>query len=172
MNAHIFTTTDGICLDIFYVTDYRGKPLSEAFRYDQLKKDFLDLSNNQRPVDYFLKRKRRHFKVTEERVKFKKTVIRIKNDVSPTHTILEIETVDRPWVLYTITSILRTESINIDLALISTKSYRVVDVFYITDLENNKVDDKSQVKRLRSILRKALSNIDLQNYLLSGTVKF
>jgi len=37
---------------------------------------------------------------------------------------------------------------NIHLALITTEAYRVVDVFYITDTDNNKVVEDRALKKL------------------------
>ena len=164
INARIFTTSDGFCLDAFYVTDYYGGRLPDGFRYDHLKKDFIDLSSKKRNVEYFLRRQRRHFKMTEDRFAYKKTTITLSNDISQHYTVLEIMTVDRPWVLYTITSILLHQEINISLAFIGTTAYRVVDVFYITDFENNKIDDPAHIQRLKKLLQEALRNIDLQSY--------
>ena len=46
--------------------------------------------------------------------------------------------------------------LNIDSAIIDTEAYRVVDVFYVTDLENNKIDDPKRIKEIKSRIRKAL----------------
>ncbi len=168
INANIFTTTDGYCLDMFYVTDLYGRPLSEGFRLDFLKRDFIALTNNKRSLESFLKRRRRSSPVSKERFKFITTRITLRNYLSRDYSVLEIKTIDRPWVLYTITSILRKEGINIERAFITTEAYRVVDVFYITDFENNKIDEEKQIKRLRGALKDALSHMDLQEYLLSS----
>jgi hypothetical protein len=41
--------------------------------------------------------------------------------------------------------------------MISTESYRVVDVFYLTDLDGLKVDDQKKLTRLRDELHELLS---------------
>lgn len=166
INAQIFTTTDGFCFDVFQVTDYYGRVLPEGFRYDLLKKDFIDLTSQRKPVEFFLKRQRRPRPLSPERFKYLPTKVSLNNELSLTHSVLEVKTVDRPWVLYTITSILREEDANIDLAIITTEAYRVVDVFYITDLENNKIDDESHIQRIVDRLTDALQNPDLQSFLL------
>lgn len=166
INANIFTTTDGLCLDMFYVTDYYGRALPEGFRYAMLKKDFIDLTKNKRSEDYFLRRQRGKFHLDEERFQFVSTQVNISNDLSRLYTLLEIKTIDRPWVLYTIASILFESEINIEMAFITTEAYRVVDVFYITDMENNKIDDEGQIQELKNKLEEALNQINLRAYLL------
>ncbi|MCD6385885.1 [protein-PII] uridylyltransferase [Candidatus Sumerlaeota bacterium] len=168
INANIFTTTDGLCLDVFYVTDYQGRALPEGFRYGVLKKNFIDLSKNKRSENHFLRRQRGRIRLGEERFQYVSTQVSINNELSPAYTVLEIKTVDRPWVLYTISSILLESEINIEMAFITTEAYRVVDVFYITDLENNKIDDKAQIEELKNKLEQALNHIDLQSYLLKS----
>lgn len=166
--AQIFTTADGFCFDVFQVTDYYGRALPDGFRYDLLKKDFVDLTSQRKPIEFFLKRQRRARAVSPERFKYIPTKVTLNNELSPTYSVLEVKTVDRPWVLYTITSILREEEININLAFITTEAYRVVDVFYITDLDNNKIDDEQDINRIIQRLTEALQHPDLQTFLLSS----
>ena len=78
------------------------------------------------------------------------------NDSSPDFTLLEVKTHDRPGLLYSITSTCAEQGYYIHLAMITTEAYRVVDVFYLTDLEFNKLD-AAQVRKLHMTLEPVIA---------------
>ncbi len=71
------------------------------------------------------------------------------NVISTQHTVLEIKAPDRPGLLWRIATILERNKVAVTLALISTESYRIVDVFYVNDLEMNKITSPEAQERLR-----------------------
>jgi len=87
--------------------------------------------------------------------------VRFDNDVSPIHTVLEIKARDRPGVLWRIASILEQNRVAVALALISTEAFRIVDVFYVTDLDMNKISSPPMLEKLRLELIEELSPPDL-----------
>ena len=62
--------------------------------------------------------------------------------------MLELRTTDRPGLLYQIASVLDQHRLNIYRAMATTEAYGVFDVFYVTDLEYNKVHDAGQIEKL------------------------
>ena len=64
---------------------------------------------------------------------------------------------DRIGLLYDVTKVFAKHGLTIDLAMITTEAYRVVDVFYVTDSDNNKLDDPSAIDRLREELLEVIS---------------
>ncbi len=79
------------------------------------------------------------------------------NNLSPQHTVLEIKAPDRPGLLWRIATILERNKVAVTLALISTESYRIVDVFYVNDLDMNKITSPEAQDRLRRELLAELS---------------
>ena len=75
----------------------------------------------------------------------------VNNEASPNFTVLEVKAYDRPGLLYEITTVCAQQGYYIHLAMITTEAYRVVDVFYLTDLEFNKLEP-AQVKKLLAAL--------------------
>lgn len=75
--------------------------------------------------------------------------VEFNNVISPQHTVLEIKAPDRPGLLWRIATILERNKVAVTLALISTESYRIVDVFYVNDLEMNKITSPDAQGRLR-----------------------
>ena len=94
--------------------------------------------------------------VGPERLRLASTQIELDNASSAHCTVLEVRTVDRVGLLHTLTHHLARAGFMIHLALISTESYRVVDVFYLTDLEDLKIDDPRRLATLEGELRRLL----------------
>jgi [protein-PII] uridylyltransferase len=157
LTAQIFSTKDGFAIDTFQFTDLEGKPLPEGFRLERVRYHLNLVLLGKKRMDDLLEKRRPPKPLDPDRLALFPTTIEFNNEDSKGHTIIEIKTLDRPWLLYTITSILAQEGVNIDLALISTEAYRVVDVFYVTDLENNKIDNPHEINRIQTLLKNALT---------------
>ncbi len=87
--------------------------------------------------------------ITKDRLDLRPPRVDINNDMSRTHTVIEIRSPDAPGLLSEITAEFDKMSINIDNAFIATESYQVVDVFYVTDLETNKIQETRTLAQLR-----------------------
>lgn len=151
LSLQAFSTKDGHAIDIFQVTDLRGNPLPPEMRIDRLKTELVNvLQNRKTPAEAFPIRKRAKAPVRDVAV-VKPAQVILNNDENPNYTILEVKAYDRPGLLYDITRICNEQKYFIHLAMITTEAYRVVDVFYITDLEYNKLS-VNQTKKLRTDL--------------------
>jgi len=74
------------------------------------------------------------------------------DDESSSHsTLMELITVDRPGLLYRVSSVLARLGCNIGVALIDTEGQKVIDVFYLTHREE-KLDAERQDLVRKSIL--------------------
>ena len=85
------------------------------------------------------------------------TRVQVDNSTSDRCTILDVFTIDRPGLLYTITRTLFELGLSVWQAKIDTLQDQVVDVFYVTDREGNKIEPES---RLAEIRRRLLAVIE------------
>lgn len=76
----------------------------------------------------------------------------VDNESATEYTIVEVYTMDRPGLLYTITRALSDFQVRIDVAKITTKVDQVADIFYIKNHRGQKVTDWEQVEELRQAL--------------------
>jgi len=151
MSLQAFSTKDGFAIDVFQVTDLRGNKLPHGFRMDRLKTELNQvLLKKKTPAEAFPIRQRKQISRPDLSV-VKPSQVILDTDSSPDFTILEVKAYDRPGLLYDVTSTCFEQGYNIHLAMITTEAYRVVDVFYITDLEFNKLST-NQIKKLRETL--------------------
>ncbi len=160
VNAKIFTLVNGLALDVFNVQDAATGGAFDA--PDKLARLAVtierSLSGQLRPLQELAKRKpafpsrTRVFKV--------KPRVLIENQVSRTHTVIEVNARDRPGLLYDVTRALTYLGLQISSAKISTYGERAVDVFYVKDVFGLKVVHETKLKQIRDKLMAALIDPD------------
>ena len=75
-------------------------------------------------------------------------------------TIIEVFTYDFPGLLFGITDALYQCELNIWVAKIATKADQVVDVFYVWDLNGDKVDSPDQVDLIKAAILERLPTME------------
>ena len=83
----------------------------------------------------------------------------IDNDLSAKSTVVEVTGLDRPGLLYELTTELGKQNLNINSARIVTYGEKAVDVFYVTDLTGGKLVQPQRQLRLRKELLGILSRL-------------
>lgn len=155
-SAQTFTSKDGTAIISFQVTDLNMNKLPYGFRLERIREELNSILQGKKKIEDVYQPNLKMQNVHPERLKIASTRVDINNTDSTTHTIIEIRTIDRPGVLYTISRIISEFKLNLDLALISTEAYRVVDVFYVMDWENNKIEDVGMIEKIKTKLTDAL----------------
>lgn len=156
LSVQVFSTKDGYAIDTFQVTDLRGNKLPHGFRLDRLRDDLNEVLLGRAEFEGKFPRRKPTRKTHTTATAKKPAQLLFDNDSSPDFTLLEVKTHDRPGLLYSITSTCAEQGYYIHLAMITTEAYRVVDVFYLTDLEFNKLD-AVQVRKLHMALEPVIA---------------
>lgn len=86
------------------------------------------------------------------------TQIKVDNSTSDSATILDVFAHDRPGLLYVIAKTLHELGLTIEVAKIGTYIDQVVDVFYVTDAEGQKIYDDLYLAEIRSRLYHAIES--------------
>ena len=156
VDARTYTSKDGYATAVFWVQDADGNPYEDA-RLPRLTS----------MIDKTLKGEVVASKAFEGRDKIKKrertfnvaTNITFDNDGSEIYTIIEVDTRDRPGLLYDLTKTLAANNIYIASAMIATFGVQVVDVFYVKDMFGLKLHSKSRQDVLERKLRDAIARV-------------
>ena len=85
------------------------------------------------------------------------THITFDNDGSDIYTLIEVDTRDRPGLLYDLARALSESNVYIASAVIATYGEQVVDTFYVKDMFGLKFHAKSKQKTLEKRLRDAIT---------------
>jgi [protein-PII] uridylyltransferase len=132
VDAQIYTTTDGLALDTIAVSREFEHDEDEARRATRIS-DAIEkaLRGEIKLPDVVAKRappkgRLKAFAIEPE--------VTINNQWSSRYTVVEVTGLDRPGLLYELTTTLSKLNLNIASAHVATFGERVVDVFYVTDL--------------------------------------
>jgi [protein-PII] uridylyltransferase len=159
LSAQIFTRTDGIALDTFFVNDARTGNLAARERHDKFA-GLLEKVLNGEAVDLpgLIARQITNRPVYEayagERMP---TEIYFDNDASEARTLIEIETEDQLGLLYAISRTFAGLSLDIVGARIVTERGAAIDSFYVRELDGGKVASLERQRHIEKKLREAIS---------------
>ena len=154
VGAHISTTRDGFALDTFLLQRELSDDADERRRAERIGDTIEKLLTGQLRLGALMARRRepkgaiRAFTVAPE--------VMIDNTVSEQLTVIEVAGLDRPGLLYEVTSALSDLSLDITSAHITTFGERAVDAFYVTDLTNKKITAPARQAAIKERLMKVL----------------
>ncbi|MCA2013139.1 [protein-PII] uridylyltransferase [Cereibacter sphaeroides] len=153
VDARTYTSKDGFATAEFWIQDAEGKPYEEA-RLPRLRKMIERTFAGEVVATQALKDKD---KVKKRERQFKvPTKVVFDNEGSDIYTIIEVDTRDRPGLLYDLTRTLAANNIYIASAVIATYGVQVVDSFYVKDMFGLKLHAKSKQEGLEKKLHAAI----------------
>ncbi len=154
VDARTYTSKDGYATAVFWIQDIEGHPY-EVSRLHRLR-DMIDktLKGEVRPRTALADRDK--VKKRDREFRFP-THVTFDNEGSEIYTIIEVDTRDRPGLLYDLTRTLAANNIYIASAVIATYGAQVVDAFYVKDMFGLKLHAKSRQESLDRKLRQAIA---------------
>jgi [protein-PII] uridylyltransferase len=156
VDARTYTTTDGIATAAFWLQDTEGKPYERA-RLSRLRNAVTRTLGGEIVARDVLREKARVKK--RERDFVVPTRISFDNTGSDLYTIIEVETRDRPGLLYDLARTLTANNVSISSAIIATYGEQAVDVFYVKDLFGLKLHAESKRRTLETRLKAAIAPV-------------
>lgn len=153
VDARSYTTKDGMVTDAYWLQDSDGNPydaarlprlrqiIEKTLRGEVVARDALKSRDK-------VKKRERAFKVP--------THITFDNEGSEIYTIIEVDTRDRPGLLYDLARTLAAANVYIANAVIATYGEQVVDTFYVKDMFGLKYHSESKQRSLEKKLRQAI----------------
>jgi [protein-PII] uridylyltransferase len=146
VDAKIFTTHDGMALDVFTIQDAEGDPFDRPERLAKLSTTIEQvLMGSVRPREILEGRaapskRTMNFTVVPR--------VLVDNNASTRMTVIEVNGRDRPGLLFELTRALFGLNLTIRSAHIATYGERAVDVFYVSDLFGHKVRHGGKLKAI------------------------
>jgi len=154
VDAKTYTSKDGYATPVFWVQDADGKPY-DVERLPRLRQ-MIEKTLRGEVVARDALAGRDKVKKREREFRFP-THVTFDNEGSEIYTIIEVDTRDRPGLLFDLTRTLAVNNMQISSAVIATYGAQVVDTFYVKDMFGLKLHAKSRQESLEQKLRQAIT---------------
>jgi [protein-PII] uridylyltransferase len=151
LSAHIYTWRDGTAVDILKVTSPLDR-LHPGEIWDKVRRDLGDVFNGRVSLRRQLGQKAVPSLLSSPKKPSRPPRVNLDNESSDFFTLIEVFADDRVGVLYVISRTLFELGLDISIAKIATKGDQIADVFYVRDLEGQKVWDEQRVLEIKTAL--------------------
>lgn len=150
LSARIAATNDGLALDAFRIQWDRER---DDEVWERLRVTLRRILAGEVEPETLVERAPRWRRPGRRRP----TVVAIDNEASSTCSVIDVETDDRPGLLFTITNTVFHLGLDVHLAKINTVVDRALDVLYVTDGAGRKIVDPATVEAVERALREAVA---------------
>jgi [protein-PII] uridylyltransferase len=154
VDAKAFTTTEGFALDVFSVQDAEGEAFDDKERLTRLRQSIEKTLRGQVWPRRALAGKQQKSKASAFRIKPK---VLFDNDASQIATVVEVECLDRPGLLYDVTQAIFESGLSISTSMVATYGEKAVDVFYVRDGFGHKITHPARLEAVQARLNTALA---------------
>jgi [protein-PII] uridylyltransferase len=154
LDAQILTRQDGVVVDTFQVadSDYAGPPPHS--RQESIGATIRSVLKGEEQIEEVVRRGTRLSSVRPPTAQ--PTEVRVDNETSDRYTILDVFADDRQGLLYVMTRAIFAQGLSVHAARISTRLDQAADVFYVTDVKGQKIEDVGQIERIRQGVRQQI----------------
>lgn len=155
VDAQIYTTTDGRALDTISISREYDRDEDEGRRATRIGEMIEDVLEGKLRLPEVVARR-------TVRSKAKPFVIEpevtINNQWSDRYTVIEVSGLDRPGLLYELTTAISKLNLNIASAHVATFGERARDVFYVTDLLGAQINAPTRQAAIKSALAHVMAS--------------
>ena len=151
LGASINTSRAGLALDIFRISHAdQAESVQRPERWERLQASLEKVLKGELDVEQLVAASKRPSILSKKFVPRVPTEVEVDNEVAEHFTVLDVYTQDRVGVLFAITNTLFHLGLSIHLAKITTNVDQVLDVFYVTDADGEKIRDAARLAHIRS----------------------
>jgi [protein-PII] uridylyltransferase len=158
LSADIYTWRDGTAVDVLRVTNPQDSLFVQE-AWNKISEDLKDALSGRVPLESRLQQKAAPSILTTLKKPSHPPAITVDNNSSDFFTVIEVFADDHIGLLYRMTYTLFNLGLDIHLARISTKGDQIADVFYVRDLEGQKVEDKKKVQEVKRTILHQLKQL-------------
>ena len=155
LDVQVFTWRNNIALDVFKVKP-PPDPILEDEKWQRTAANLEAALSDKLDLTAALNKKLRTYRNGKASLDQKPHRVNLDNISSSFFTIIEVFTYDFPGLLYSISDAIYRCDLSIWVAKIATKADQVVDVFYVRDVNGQKVDLPEQVTAIKAAIMERL----------------
>jgi [protein-PII] uridylyltransferase len=160
VDAKAFTTVDGVALDVFSVQDAEGEAFGDKERLGRLAQSIEKTLRGEIRPRRELARKTQRSRASAFSIKPK---ILFDNEASRIATVIEVECLDRPGLLYDITHAIFEAGLSISTSMVATYGERAIDVFYVRDGFGHKIVHPARLEAVERRLKAAVAPLEAKS---------
>ena len=148
--ASAYTTRDGLALDLFDLDPIAGGPEEHELERARIEKRLAAVLAGEAEIPPAPRASPpRVLRVQEPKA-------RIENEDSDFYTIIDVEAMDRPGLLYDISRALFEQGLSLVAVRASTRASRATDAFYVTTLDGHKLVDPELQRRVEDAILRSI----------------
>jgi [protein-PII] uridylyltransferase len=149
VDAQIYTTTDGLAVDTIALSREFDRPDDEMRRANRIAAAIEQALRGDIKLPEIVAGRAQKGRIKAFAVE---PDVTINNQWSHRYTVVEVTGLDRPGLLYALTTTISKLNLNIASAHVATFGERVVDVFYVTDLLGAKLSSPTRQAAIKRAL--------------------
>jgi [protein-PII] uridylyltransferase len=154
LSAQVFTTEDGVAVDVFEVEGAFEPEVGEE-RWRRFRGSLRKAIEGRMSLAHGVREKRRHYPEPRGDIPVR---VSVDNDASDFFTVIEVGAADRIGLLFDVTRTLAELGLDVHLAKVATYGEHVVDAFYVRDALGRKVEEADLVAELERFLRERIGS--------------
>jgi [protein-PII] uridylyltransferase len=148
LGAHVYTSTTGLALEIYRVTNPSGGEEERKIAWAGFERSLGQVLRGEISVEDLLERRGRPVGVAIGPSRKPESAV-ITNDESDFYTIVDVTANDRLGLLHDLTRVIAEHGCEVYISKASSVLDQIADTFYIKDREGRKLHDAQAVERLR-----------------------
>ncbi len=156
LNAQIMTLADGTVLDIFSVNDPDCEGQPSSLRLSEVSQEIQAVVQEGYSIEQVFGRRRRMRFGRQFPTGRHPTEVLIHNEVSDAYTVIDVFADDKPGLLFELAKTLVKLDLSIHMARIGTRLDQVVDVFYVTTGQGDKIRSGDQEEKIQNTIQKSV----------------
>jgi len=153
LSAQVFTTPDGVAVDLFEVEGAFDPVITEA-RWREFRTALRRAVEGSISLERRVADKRRHYPASKVQTP---VTLRVDNDASDFSTVIEVGAPDRIGLLHDMTLAFAELAVDVHVAKVATFDGRVVDAFYVRDPLGRKITDRERLAEIEGAVRERLT---------------
>ncbi|MFN2543654.1 MAG: bifunctional uridylyltransferase/uridylyl-removing protein GlnD [Actinomycetota bacterium] len=154
LSAQVFTTEDGVAVDLFEVEGAFEDDIDEE-RWRRFRTTLRKALEGRLSLEYRVKEKRAFYPAARGDIPVE---VSVDNGASDFSTVVEVGAPDRVGLLFDISRTLFELQLDVHVAKVATYGGRVVDAFYVRDVLGRKIEDEEHIAEIRAAITARLSD--------------
>lgn len=164
VSAHITTSVSGGVVDSFHVIDNDYPKKVPRSRIEKIEEEIRNAVSGKSDAKTMFLNNQRFQESASLSGEFDLGRVEIDNQSSKRCTIIDVIAHDRTGLLYIVSRAISRMGLSVVMAKISTHLDQVVDVFYVLDEHDRKIEDGGRLQEIKQQLESTLHDFELEGY--------